>query len=61
MFKALGLPMIHNSTLYSFLQNQILGFLYYHETIRVCGVTVGAFARRWGGDEFNSRPKLRHS
>ncbi len=28
---------------------------------RICGVTVTAFAWRWGADRFNSRPKPRHS
>ncbi len=28
---------------------------------RVCGVIVSTFARRWGGDGFNSQPKQRHS
>ena len=27
----------------------------------VCGVTVSAFARCWGGNGFKSRAKLRHS
>ncbi len=28
---------------------------------RVCGVIVSEFARRWGGNGFNSRPNPRHS
>ena len=38
-------------------------FVYHIQTnlTRVCGLIVSAFARRWGGDGFNSRPKPRHS
>ena len=38
-------------------------FVYHIQTklTRVYGVIVSAFARRWGGDGFNSRPKPRHS
>ncbi len=42
-----------------------LGGCYYLQAIlsesRVYGVTVSAFAQRWGGDGFNTRPKLHNS
>ncbi len=55
--------LINHGHIYLMFCADVMSALYSNKVFytRVCGITVSAFARHWGGYGFNSRPKPRHS